>query len=185
MLQLLGWLAIAIAVLLAAYVLTQLSWHPERNIARAQLGHWFRSLIRLYESDALVRISERRSLRSFSLLRRGGEGSRCRVVLSCPCAGCPQEELRALREAISAEPELLVLREPSDGPGCLLDVQIPISDIWSRQSADVAVRLAESFLDAIGASDGARFDLEFVGERCTERVLEARRRQREGSLPQW
>ena len=185
MLELLTWLAIAAAVLAAAYVLTQLSWHPERNIARSQLGHWFRSLIRLYEADALVRVSQRRSSHTFTLLRRGGDRTHCRVVLSCPCANCSPEELHALHEAISAEPGLLVLREPDAGPESALDVQIPIADIWSPQSADVAVRLAESFLNALGVPDGARFDLEFLGERCMERVLEARRRQREGSLPHW
>ena len=185
MLQLLTWVAIAAAVGMAAYVLTQLSWRPERNIARSQLGHWFRSLIRLYEADALVRISQRRSPYTLSLLRRSGAGIHCRVVLSCPSAGCSQEQLRALDEAISAEPGLLRLSKPADSPETSLAVQISIADIWSQESADVVVRLAERFLDVLGVPAGARFDLDFVGERCSERLLEARRRQREGSLPRW
>ena len=117
MLQLLAWVVIAATVLVAAYVLTQLSWRPERNITRSQLGHWFRSLIRLYEADSLVRISQRRSPRTLQLLRRGGDATRCRVVLSCPSADLSQEQLRALHEAVSAEPRLLVLSEPAARPG--------------------------------------------------------------------
>jgi len=74
------------AILGLAYALTSFFWRPELNVDRAKLGHWFRSLIRLYESDSLVRVSQRGSSLRLTLQRRAGEGSQCWVVLSCPRA---------------------------------------------------------------------------------------------------
>lgn len=185
MLDVLTWLGLAVAILATAYVLTSLFWRPERNIDRSMLGHWFRSLIRLYESDSLVRVSHRGSGLRLTLRRRAGDGSQCWVVLSCPRAQWMTSPLGPVREAIAAEPRVLILPEPSGGDSDRLDVQVSIPDIWSRESADVAVRIADRVLDALGIGKDARFDLEFVGEESMERAFEARRRQREGELEEW
>ena len=193
MAEILTWVGLTLAILVAAYGLTQLFWHPERNIERTKLGHWFRSLIRLYETDAEVRVILRGSPLTLTLLRRDGDGARCRVVLSCPqrargasleSSDSSEEEFAALRAAVSGEPGALVLPDFA-GRGEAFAVQVTIADIWSAEAADVVARVAERMLDAHGVVAGARFDLEFIGERSTERVLEARRRQRDGSLAQW
>jgi hypothetical protein len=193
MAELLTWVGLPLAILVAAYGLTQLFWHPERNVDRTKLGHWFRSLIRLYESDAEVRIILRGSPLTLTLLRRDGDGARCRVVLSCPqraraasleSSDSSEEEIAALHAAVSGEPGTLVLSDLA-GPGEAFAVQVVIADIWSAEATDVVERVAERMLDTHGVAAGARFDLEFIGERSTERLLEARRRQRDGSLAQW
>ena len=66
-----------------------------------------------------------------------------------------------------------------------LDVQVSVPDIWASDAADVALRIANRVLDALGIGSGARFDLEFIGDHSIERALEARRRQRDGSLEEW
>ena len=48
------WLGAAAAIVVVAYGLTSFFWRPERNVDRTRLGHWFRSLIRLYETRATV-----------------------------------------------------------------------------------------------------------------------------------
>ena len=191
MLDVLSWLGLAVAVLATAYVLTSLFWRPERNVDRSMLGHWFRSLIRLYESDSLVSVRHRGSELGFTLRRRAGDGVRCWVVLSWPAEGSGPSaswiasRVDSLREAIAAEPRVLILPGPSDCDSERFDVQVSIPDIWSREAADVAVRIAERVLDALGVGRDARFDLEFTGEESVERALEARRRQREGQLEEW
>jgi len=183
--ELLAWIATGIAILGAAWVLTMLSWRPERNVDRARFGHWFRSLIRLYESDSLVNVCQRGSSLRFTLLRRAGDGTRCWVVLSCPRASWMLGSLGRVREAIAAEPGVLILADASGRDDQRLDVQVQVHDIWSKEAADVAVRVADRVLDALGVAPDARFDLEFMGEQSIERSLEARRRQREGSLEEW
>lgn len=185
MLDVLTWLGLALAILATAYLLTSLFWRPERNVARSKLGHWFRSLIRLYESDSLVRVSHRGSALRFTLLRRAGDGSQCWVVLSCPRAQWMAAPLGPVRAAIAAEPRVLILPDHSGRDDERFDVQVSISDIWAKEAADVAVRIAERMLDALGIGNDARFDLEFMGEQSIERSLEARRRQREGELEEW
>jgi hypothetical protein len=66
-----------------------------------------------------------------------------------------------------------------------LDVQVKIPDIWADEAAEVAERVAVRVLEALGIGPEARFDLEFSGEHSMERALEARRRQREGTLEEW
>jgi hypothetical protein len=163
-------------------MLTVLFWQPERNIDRDRLGHWFRSLIRLFESDSEVVVRHRTSRLAFSLSRRAGDGHRCWVVLSCPRARWTSAPLAELRAAIASEPGVLILH-PDDDDG--LDVQFQVRDIWSPDAADTAVRIASRALDALGVGADARFDLEFSGEQSMERSLEARKRQREGRLEQW
>ncbi len=186
--DILSWLALAIGVLATAYGLTHLFWRPERNIDRTRLGHWFRSLIRLYESDSLVRVSHRGSSLRFTLLRRAGDGKQCWVVLSCPRAAWMRAPLGSVRQAIAAEPRALILPDMSgrdDGADERLEVQVQIPDIWSPEAADVAEGIAQRVLDALGVGPDARFDLDFMGEQSMERSLEARRRQREGTLQEW
>jgi hypothetical protein len=181
----LSWLALAVAILAASYGLTYLFWSPERNIDRSRLGHWFRSLVRLYESDSAVRVSHRGSSLRLTLLRKAGDGRQCWVVLSCPRASWTAEPLCSVREAIASEPGVLILPELSGNDDDRLDVQIAIPEIWSSDAADVAERVAQRVLDALGVGPEARFDLEFIGDHSIERALEARRRQRDGSLPEW
>jgi hypothetical protein len=181
----LAWIAAALSILAAAYGLTLLFWRPERNIDRGRLGHWFRSLIRLYESDSWVEVSLRGSSPCLRLHRRAGDGRRCWVVLSCPRGRWMSGSLGRAREAISREPGVLILPGAPNAGAEHLDVQVQVSDIWSKDAADVAVRVAERVLDALGVRSDARFDLDFSGERSIERILEARRRQRDGSLAEW
>lgn len=183
--QALGWLGLAVAVLATAYALTHLFWRPERNVDRRRLGHWFRSLIRLYESDSLVRVSHRGSALRLTLLRRAGDGSQCWLVLSCPRAGWMARPLAGVRAAIAAEPRALILPDMSGADDERLDVQVQVPDIWAREASDVVERIAQRVLDALGVGPEARFDLEFMGEHSIERALEARRRQREGTLEEW
>ncbi len=183
-------LGLGVAILATAYALTMFFWRPERNIDRPKLGHWFRSLIRLYEPGSLVRVSHRGSSLRFTLLRRAGQGSQCWVVLSCPRARWMASARSPVREAIAREPRVLILRDPFGDDDSLsarvgLDVQVSIPDIWSSDAADVALRIANRILDAQGIGPDARFDLEFMGEHSMERALEARRRQRDGSLEEW
>ena len=185
MLDLLSWLGLAVVVLAIAYLLTSLFWRPERNIPRSMLGHWFRSLIRLYESDSLVCVSHRGSGIRFTLLRRSGSGSRCWVILSCPRSQWMAFNLDPVREAIAGEPRVLALPETSDWEDGRLDVQVSIPNIWSHDAADDAVRVAEYMLDALGVGRDARFDLEFMGEQSMDRALEARRRRRQGEIEEW
>ena len=185
MLDLLLWLGLALAILATAYLLTTLSWHPERNIDRSMLGHWFRSLIRLYESDSVVRVRHRGSALDFTLLRRAGNESQCWVVLSCPCSQWMAAPLGPVREVIASEPRVLLLRDLSGRDNDRLDVQVAIPNIWSKDAAAAVVQVAEQVLDALGIDRDARFDLEFTGEESMERALEARRRQREGELEEW
>ena len=186
MVDLFTWLALAIAILASAYALTMLFWSPEHNVARSMLGHWFRSLIRLYEPDSLVRVSHRGSSLYFTLMRRAGQGSHCWVVLSCPRAPWTQSPLSRVRDSIALEPRVLILRDPSGKDDAdRLDVQIAIPDIWSNEAADVALKIANRVLDSLGIGPGARFDFEFMGDHSIERALEARRRQRDGSLEEW
>lgn len=179
------WFGISLALLATAYALTQLFWQPERNIDRTRLGHWFRSLIRLYESDSLVRVSHRGTSLRLTLLRRAGEGSRCWVVLSCPRALWTAAKLGPVRAAIAAEPGVLILPDLSGSNEDRLDVQLSIPDIWSSDATDALERIAQRVLDAFGIGPDARFDLEFMGQQSMERALEARRRQRDGSLEEW
>ena len=116
-LDLLSWLGLAVAILATAYLLTSLFWRPERNIHRSMLGHWFRSLIRLYESDSLVCVSHRGSGVRFTVLRRSGSGSRCWVVLSCPRSPWMAFPLDPVREAAAADSRVLVLPEPGAWEG--------------------------------------------------------------------
>ncbi len=183
--DILVWVGLAIGVLATAYGLTYLFWRPESNIDRTRLGHWFRSLIRLYESDSLIRVSHRGSPLRFTLLRRAGDGPQCWVVLSCPRASWTTAPLGTVREAIAAEPRALILPDMAGVDGDRLDVQVAISDIWASDAAEVAERIALRVLDALGIGPDARFDLEFLGEHSMERALEARRRQRDGSLEEW
>jgi hypothetical protein len=183
--DILTWAGVAAAILATAYALTHLFWRPERNVDRTRLGHWFRSLIRLYESDSLVRVSHRGSGLRLTLLRRAGEGPQCWVVLSCPRASWMTAPLGAVRQAIAAEPRALILPDMSGTDDERLDVQVAIPDIWSPESADVTERIAQRVLDALGIGPDARFDLEFMGEHSIERALEARRRQRDGTLEEW
>ena len=185
LLGILSWFGISIALLATAYGLTQLFWQPERNIDRTRLGHWFRSLIRLYESDSLVRVSHRGSSLRLTLLRRAGEGSQCWVVLSCPRARWMATKLGPAREAIAAEPGVLILPDLSGNNEDRLDVQVSIPDIWSSDAAEAVERIAQRVLDAFGVGPHARFDLEFLGQQSMERALEARRRQRDGTLEEW
>ena len=185
MLDVLTWLGLALAILAIAYLLTSLFWRPERNIDRSMLGHWFRSLIRLYESDSLVRVNHRGSALHFTLLRRAGNESQCWVVLSCPGSQRMADLQGPVREAIASEPRVLLLPDTSGREDDRLDVQVSIPDIWSKDAADVAIRIAERVLDALGIGKDARFDLEFMGEQSIERALEARRRQLEGELEEW
>jgi hypothetical protein len=178
-------LAIAVVVLAAAYALTMFFWRAERNIDRPTLGHWFRSLIRLYEPDSVVRISHRGSSLRFTLRRREGQGSQCWVVVSCPRAPWTTR-LDLVRESIAREPRVLILRDPSGrDEESRLDVQVSIGDIWASDAADVALRVVNRVLDAFEIGAEARFDLEFMGEHSIERAFEARRRQRDGSLEEW
>jgi hypothetical protein len=183
------WLAAGVAILVLAYALTTFFWRPELNVDRLKLGHWFRSLIRLYESDSLVRVSHRGSTVRLTLQRRAGEGVQCWVVLSCPRARWTTAPLGAVREAIAGEPRVLILpdlsQKASGREAERLDVQVSIPDIWSSEAADAVVRIAHRVLDALGVPANARFDLEFVGEQSMERSFEARRRQREGTLEEW
>jgi hypothetical protein len=181
----LTWIGTAIVILGLAYGLTMFFWRPEQNIDRSRLGHWFRSLIRLYESDSLVEVCHRGSALRLTLRRRGGDGGRCWVVLSCPRASWMASDFEPVREAIAAEPGVLILPDTSGENAERLDVQVQVSDIWSEEAADVAVRIASRVLDALGVGADARFDLEFSGEQSMERSLEARKRQREGSLEEW
>lgn len=183
--QALSWLGLAVAILTTAYALTYLFWRPERNVDRTRLGHWFRSLIRLYESDSLVRISLRGSALRLILLRRSGDGSQCWVVLSCPRARWMARPLAGVRAAIAAEPRALILPDMSGRDDERLDVQVQVSDIWAPEAAEVVEGIAQRVLDALGVGPDARFDLEFLGEHSIERALEARRRQRDGSLEEW
>ena len=95
-----------------------------------------------------------------------------------------EREIAALRAAVSGEPGIIVLPDLA-GRGEIFAVQVAIADIWSAEAADAVVRVAGRILDTVGVAAETRFDLEFIGERSTERVLEARRRQRDGSLAQW
>jgi len=180
-----SWLGMGAAVLATAYALTHLFWHPERNVDRGRFGHWFRSLIRLYESDSLVRVSQRGSGIRFTLQRRTGEGGQCWVVLSCPRAAWMRNPLALVRASIADEPGALILPDMSGKHEDRLDVQVQVLDIWAHEAADVAERIAQRVLDALGVSKDARFDLEFMGEHSIERALEARRRQRDGTLEEW
>ena len=107
------------------------------------------------------------------------------MVLSCPSSQSLAAPLGLVREAIAAESRVLILPDTLDRDDGRLDVQVSIPDIWSKDAADVAVRIAERVLDALGIGKDARFDLEFMGEQSIERALEARRRQREGELEEW
>jgi hypothetical protein len=179
------WFAAAAGIVVVAFALTALFWRPERNVERTRLGHWFRSLIRLFESDSKVEIRHRRSALRLTLHRRAGQGSECWVVLACPRAAWSNLPLSMVREAIAREPRVLILPDTSSANGDRLDVQLRVPDIWAKDAADVLVRVAQRVLDALGISADARFDLEFSGEQSMERSLEARRRQREGTLPEW
>jgi alpha-galactosidase len=90
-----------------------------------------------------------------------------------------------VRETIAAEPQVLILPDMSGADDERLDVQVAIPDIWSSDSADAVERVAHWVLDALGVGSDARFDLEFIGDHSIERALEARRRQREGTLEEW
>ena len=181
----LWWTGVGVAILAAAYLLTNLFWRPERNVDRGRFGHWFRSLIRLYESDSLVEVSQRGSPVRFTLLRRAGDGGQCFVVLALPRGAWRRTPLASVREAIAAEPHALILPELDGRDSDRLDVQVRIPDIWSHEASDVAERIAQRVLDALGVSPDARFDFDFMGEQSIERALEARRRQREGMLDEW
>lgn len=188
-------------VLMSAYLLTWLTWRPERNIDRAMLGHWFRSLIRLYEPGAWVRVSCRRSSLAFAVVRRGGEGDRCWIVVACASGRWSDEQRRLVEEAVERESGALALhravnRPASDGgagsslPADLsgadvFQVQLPIADIWASESADAAVRVAQAILEALHVPAASHFDLEFFGTPSSDRAFEARRRQLAGELEEW
>lgn len=179
------WVGAGVGIVGSAYMLTVLFWRPERNVDRARLGHWFRSLIRLYESDSRVDVLHRGSPMRFALLRRADAGSGCWVVVSFPRANWLSPRLAPVREAIAAEPGVLILPDTRGDERERLDVQFKVPDIWSSDAAARAVRISGWVLDALEVPDDACFDLEFAGEQSMERSLEARRRQREGSLPEW
>lgn len=181
MLDILLWLSATLVVIATAYALTMFFWHPDRNIDRSRFGHWYRSLIRLYEPDAQIDVVQRHGPLTFTLLRRGGDVKRCWAVLRLPHSTCTGEQLDAIRFAIASEPSVLIL---SEGPPAL-EIQISIADIWSSKAADVIVWVTEHVLGILRVPTDARFDFEFSGERSQERALEARRRQRDGSLGQW
>ena len=175
------WLLATLVVFATAYVLTMFFWHPDRNVDRSRFGHWYRSLIRLYEPDAKIEIVQRRGPVRLTLLRRGGDVKRCWAVLRVPHSACTGEQLEAIRFAIAGEPAVLIL---SEGPPAL-EAQIAITDMWSATAADAIVWVTEHVLGILKVPADARFDFEFTGDRSRERTLEARRRQRDGSLQQW
>lgn len=190
-------------IAVAAYALTWLTWRPERNIARSELGHWFRSLIRLFETGSWVGVSQRRSSLAFALVRRGGEGTRCWVVLACASGHWSSAQKRAVADAVVREEGALALHRRHSGVPLppelsgveLFQVQLKVSDIWASDAADAAIRIVDVILDGLavkessrfGSSrfDSLRFDLEFIGAPSTDRSFEARRRQLAGELEEW
>ena len=184
--EVLIWGGVAVAVLVAAYALTMVTWHPERNVDRSRFGHWFRSLVRLYEDDAAIRIVQRSATFELAVILRGGEGHGCWAIVSCQRSDWRPEQLRSIREAVAGEPYVLILPDASEGgSGAPIRIQVAVPDIWSRHAADTIVRVAHRVLDVRRVSPSARFDLEFEGEHSTSRVLEVKRRQREGTLEEW
>ena len=181
------WTLAGLAILVATLALWPLLRSGNSNIDRSRFGHWFRTLIRLYDEDARIEIVQRRGPVRLTLLRRGGAGSRCWVVLSCPLAGCTDEQAEAIRFAVSGHPAVLVLsgisqarRQPTS-----LDIQVDVKDIWSPASADVIVWVVEHVLGLLGVGAQARFDFDFAGEHSMRRAREVRQRQKDGSLEKW
>ena len=185
MVEVLTWIGVGLAILVSAFVLTSLSWRPELNVRRAMLGHWFRSLIRLYRSDSLLHVRHRGSSAQFSLTRRLGVGSECWVVFSCVRRRGTSPGSEFLKQAAAEEPKAIVLSGASPDDLELIQVQVAIPNIWAPEAADVPIRLAEGLLDALEVDPDARFDLEFVGEPCAERAVEARRRRELGEMTEW
>ena len=185
MVEVLTWIGVGLAILASAFVLTSLSWRPERNVRRSMLGHWFRSLIRLYQSDSLVHVRHRGSPIHFSLVRRLGVGSECWVIFSFVRRSGNSAGVERVRQAAAEEPEALVLSRRTEAGVEVVEVQIAISDIWAGDAADVPIRLVERLLDVLEIGPDACFDLEFVGEPCAERAVEARRRRQLGEMAEW
>lgn len=185
MVEVLTWIGVGLGILVSAFVLTSLSWRPERNVRRSMLGHWFRSLIRLYQSDSLVHVRHRDSPMHFSLVRRLGAGSECWVIFSFVRRWGSVTSLEHVRQAVAEEPKALLLSGGAGVEDEVIQVQVAISNIWAQDAADVPIRLAEKLFDALGIDPDARFDLEFVGEPCAERAVEARRRRQLGQLAEW
>ena len=185
MAEVLTWICVGLAILASAFVLASLSWRPESNVRRSMLGHWFRSLIRLYESESLLQVRHRGSSLQFSLVRRLGGGSECWVIFSFLRRSGNSLCLEGVKQAVEEEPKALVLSRGNEVGVEMIEVQVAISDIWARDAADVPIRLVERLLDVLEIGPDACFELEFVGEPCAERAVEARRRRQLGEMAEW
>ncbi len=178
-------LGLAVAILATAYALASFFWQPEHDVERSMLGHWFRSLIRLYESDSFVRVSHRGSPLRFELLRRLGSGRECWLVFSCSPPSGGEADLRLLRDRVDSEPRLRVLPGPAGEGEDGLHIQVSIPDIWSADAAGNVVDLAEFLLDTHGVGAEARSNLEFIADQSVAHSLEASRRLRAGEIQEW
>lgn len=165
-----------------AYVLwVVFLWHPYKDVPREQFAHYIHALVRYYQDSASILVTARHSqIPLFRFRRAVTHGDGCDLlfeVLDSPLTAPHRDKLLDEIRKQGYEPTRAGESTDGDWP---ITVAIRIRDIWQVSAGNLAARLANEVLNAMGIDREARYSLSVKGSRSRERTLEARRRQEQG-----
>lgn len=176
------WVAIVLALLLAAFLLAIVTWRPEKNVTRDDFSHWIESIIRFYEDSASVAIVSKSCPVSLVFRRVGTHGDGCELLV---------EVVDGPHVARHRDPLVRKLHRWADDVRVLLDHQevdsritahLSVDNIWKLGVGNHAARMAAAIFDSLGVPSEERFDMIFRGSQSKSRTLEAKERLDPGSL---
>ena len=171
-------LLVMIGVTIVSLVLLRLfrGGHPlGKNQGREDFEHGVRTLLLLLKDGGSLQVQQRGAETHLRFVRIGGADPQATVVLRVPRAEWSSGSAHKLHETLVASGyQARVLND--EGSQTLLEVCIPVENIWDRWSGLSSARAAHLLLDQLGISASARFDFTLTGPRST-RMIRQRNQQ--------
>ena len=178
------WIALAVGVVVVAYVLAVVFWRPLKGVPREQLDHWIESLIRYYEDAASLSIVSPSTSTSFRFRRLRSKEDGCDLLFEIPSSPLVSEHRHALVDELRRQGygPIALSDKDAEKDGSILAVRIEVSNIWNLGAGNQGARLVNTVLDMIGVAPAEKFNLSLDGARSRSRTLEARKRLGPDSL---
>lgn len=176
------WVAVFIAIVALIAVWFVLGAQPlGRNQGREDFEHFAYSLLVLMENGGALHVRRRGSDMVFDLVRAEGDDTSAVVLLRVPRAAWSSAYCEKLRETFDCHGLDVSLIEDGGSPS-LMEVRIPVPNVWEEWSGAASARAAHLLLDTLGVAGDARFDFSLVGARSKRALAREKQLRREETV---
>lgn len=174
------WLSSLLIVALLIVVLWKLlGWQPlAKNQTRRDFEHWVSCLLTLKENGGILRIAQRKGPVFIEFVRESGDDDSATLAMKIPRRRWSEEKKQEICNTLGSQ--CFDIHRPEDEEEILLQVRIPVTDIWEECAGAKGAHAARLVMDTLEVEKDARFDCPLFGYPSKRELRREQRLRREG-----